>query len=544
MTNKEIGELFGELASLMELHGENEFKTRVYSNAYLVLKKMDIPLLECSKEELSKYPGLNKAVIEKLTELAETNKIQALEQLRAATPEGVRKMFKIKGIGPKKVQVFWKQLNIESLGELLYACKENRLIQIKGFGFKIQDDIIKSIEYFQSGQDSFLLPKLLKEAEALIEALKFLNPGLNPVLCGDIRRLSPVADKIEIICDHTIQNFPESFHILTQQDDQLSGSWNEFIKCNIYISSSGNFGTHLLQYTSGSDEFKEYVHLNEPISASTEETYFDLIRKAYIPPECRDLKDFQNFDEKRLIEEKDIRGVIHTHSTYSDGLYDIRSIANECIRLGYSYLVLSDHSKTAVYANGLSIERVEMQWREVDQLNQQLSPFCIFKSIESDILADGSLDYPDDVLQGFDLVIASIHSNLTMDLDKAMTRLIKAIENPYTSILGHLTGRLLLSRRGYPVDHQKIIDCCAANAVSIELNANPVRLDIDWKWIPYAQEKGVLLSINPDAHNLLGIQDIQFGVMAARKGGLYKENCLNAMNLDAFKCWQNVKKSN
>jgi DNA polymerase (family 10) len=238
-----------------------------------------------------------------------------------------------------------------------------------------------------------------------------------------------------------------------------------------------------------------------------------------------------------LISHKDIKGIIHSHSTWSDGEHTLQQMAMAAKEQGFEYLVISDHSRSAFYANGLSIERIQAQHAEIDELNKQLAPFRIFKSIEADILNDGSLDYPDEILATFDLVIASIHSNLKMSEEKAMARLMKAIENPYTTILGHMTGRLLLSRNGYPVNHQQIIDACATHNVVIEINAHPRRLDIDWEWIPYALGKNVLLSIDPDAHSTDGFHDIYYGTLAARKGGLTAAHNLSsysAAELEAF----------
>ncbi|MEO6191018.1 MAG: PHP domain-containing protein, partial [Saprospiraceae bacterium] len=403
--------------------------------------------------------------------------------------------------------------------------------------------IIKSIEYFQSNQGSFLLNKINMEAEELIACIKELNIKIRLEITGALRRKMPIIDKIELIANEPILHLPEKFITSTHSNSVITGMWKEFFKTEIHISDNNKFANTLFETTGGSEEFTEFMNMDGAIEFNEEKEIFEYYNKNYIPAECRDMKNYISFDEKLLIEESDIKGVIHNHSTYSDGVYDLKSMSRECIRLGYSYLVISDHSKTAGYANGLSIERVEMQWREIDDLNKELTPFKIFKSIESDILSDGSLDYPADILSGFDLVIASIHSNLKMDQEKAMMRLINAIENPFTTILGHITGRLLLSRRGYPVDHERLIDCCALHGVSIELNANPVRLDMDWTWIPYAENKGVLISINPDAHNLKGIQDIKFGVAAARKGGLTKVNCLNAKSLEEFESYINVKKN-
>jgi DNA polymerase (family 10) len=258
----------------------------------------------------------------------------------------------------------------------------------------------------------------------------------------------------------------------------------------------------------------------------------------YIEPELReglgevDLAANQGIPT--LIEWSDLKGVLHNHTTYSDGVHTLREMADHCKSMGYGYLGICDHSKTAVYANGLTIDKVLEQQAEIDKLNADYEGFKILKGIESDILGDGSLDYPEELLKTFDFVVASVHSGLKMNEEKATARLLKAIENPYTTILGHPTGRLLLARAGYPINHKKIIDACAANNVSMELNAHPYRLDIDWRWIPYCIEKGVKISINPDAHHKEGFKDMYYGICVARKGMLDAENCLNAMNLEAF----------
>ncbi len=540
MTNKDMASLFHEMANLMELHGENEFKTRTYANAYLNIRKLDIPLGDKSLQELKSMVGIASSIADKIIEIHSKNTFEALETFREKTPAGIREILNIKGLGPKKVKQLWHELNIESPGELQYACQENRLIQLKGFGLKIQADILNSLLYYQSNQHLFLSHQLKATCENICKKIEELNTGLELTITGGIRRMNSIVDKIEYISNHPIKVLPEAFNVSNQNDLLIEGVWDNRIPVIIHITNPNpnQWPSILFTTTHGSESFlsltKEAKNLTSP---NSEAEIFKALNMSFIPPECRDLDHFDGFDETLLITNQDIRGVIHNHSTYSDGIYSVKDMALECIRLGYNYLVISDHSKSAGYANGLPMERVEMQWREIDTLNKELAPFHIYKSIESDILADGSLDYDDDFLKGFDLIIASIHSNLKMDESKAMMRLIKAIENPHTRILGHPTGRLLLSRPGYPIDHYKIIDACAANQVCIELNANPLRLDLDWSWIPYAQNKGVLISINPDAHNLLGIQDIQYGVNAARKGGLKKINCLNIKTLSEFNTW-------
>ena len=296
--------------------------------------------------------------------------------------------------------------------------------------------------------------------------------------------------------------------------------------------------------TTGSKEFKEnfrkvFPKINYQLTASdSDANVFEQADIEYIPPYLRESASIIEKAKKKkipgVINVNDIKSIIHSHSNWSDGVNTIEEMANELIKRNFEYLVISDHSKSAGYANGLNEERIKEQHRYIDELNNKFAPFKIFKSIESDILNDGSLDYSDNILSTFDLVIASVHSNLKMTEEKAMMRLLRAIENPYTTILGHMTGRLLLSRSGYPVNHQKIIDACAANNVVIELNAHPRRLDIDWKYIDYAVEKGVLLSIDPDAHALDGFDDIKYGVLAAQKGGLTKNQNLSSFNLKQF----------
>jgi DNA polymerase (family 10) len=302
----------------------------------------------------------------------------------------------------------------------------------------------------------------------------------------------------------------------------------------------------------GNDEHTDAVlkRINDEVDQpESEELIYIKSGLSFIKPELREGTTFidraENNNLPQLISYHDLKGTLHNHSTWSDGVNTIEEMAMYCRdTLKLEYLGMCDHSKSAVYAKGLSIERVLQQQEEIDHLNKKLNGFHIFTGIESDILGDGSLDYPDEILKRFDFIVASVHSNLKMDEEKATARLIKAIENPYTTILGHPTGRLLLSRKGYPIDYKKIIDACAANRVIIEINANPLRLDLDWRWHQYALEKGVWLSINPDAHRNDGFLDMHYGVAVARKGGLTKEMCLNALSLQDITQVFNHKQSN
>ncbi len=544
MTNKEIASTFRELGKIMELHGENKFKVRSYSNAYLTLRKMDQPVAELTEEELAGIKGIGKAISSKIRELVTTGQMATLEKYREITPAGVQDMLRISGFGPSKVKTVWKDLGAETIGELLYAVNENRLIELKGFGKKTQEDLKTKLEYFQLSQGQFRYATLFPAAKKISELLQESFPSSQVAECGALRRKMPVLTAVEFLLSDTAPAAASEALELTEvvhAGDQLTGLFQDTTPVALYFCEQANWGSRLFELSAAPEFLEAFLRVSPAANwanKSTEEEVFSSAQLSPVPAELREsewgfalAKDNQL---PQLINPEDVLGVIHSHTTYSDGLHSLEEMVEYSKDQGYQYIGITDHSKSAFYANGLSPERVWQQMEVIDQLNGKLTDFRVFKGIESDILADGSLDYEEDVLKAFDFIIASVHSNLRMDEQKATTRLIRAIENPYTSILGHPTGRLLLSRPGYPIDHQKVIDACAANQVAIELNASPYRLDLDWSWIPYALEKGVLISINPDAHSREGIHDIYFGTMAARKGGLSVDNCLNARSAEAF----------
>ena len=549
MTNKEIAKSFQLLGNIMELHGENPFKIRSYHSAYRNLRSLEKPLSEMEEAEIAGIKGVGKAIAGKIKELLETGLMQTLERYKDKTPEGIQEMLNIKGFGPKKIMAVWQGLEVESVGELLYAVNENRLVELKGFGQKTQDELKQKLEYYQKSKDKYHYAALEGAASTLVEKLKERLPGVPMSLCGAIRRKDTILDQIEILLatdrENAIQLFDGDLLTITQEENNcLKGRNGEEQPVTIYLCEPTAFGSKLFRYTGHSDFLQAFINAfpgQDFKGLSEEQQVFEQAQIQFIPPELREqewgLQLAINNNIPQLITDQDIKGVLHLHTTYSDGAHTLRDMATYAKELGYEYLGLTDHSKSAFYANGLQPERVFQQMEEVDELNKELSPFKIFKGIESDILNDGSLDYEADILDRFDFIIASVHSNLRMDEEKATQRIITAVENPYTTILGHPTGRLLLSRQGYPIDHKKVIDACAANGVAIELNANPWRLDLDWTWIPYALEKGVLISVNPDAHSKEGIHDIHFGVCAARKGGLEVQQCLNSKSLADFERW-------
>ncbi|NJB84872.1 DNA polymerase (family 10) [Lewinella marina] len=537
MTNPEIARHFRELGKLMELHGDNPFKIRSYTNAYNKLRKEDRDLAAMTLEELQKLEGVGKAIAEKIHELATTGRMETLEKWRAQTPEGVREMLNISGFGPKKVKAVWDGLGVTTVGQLLYAINENRLVELKGFGLKTQETLKHKLEFLQKSRGRFLYPTAALAGAALLEQLRDLHPGERFETTGALRRGCPTLSHLELLttlAPALVAKIPGLN--VKETDNEMTRAEVDEMPVTLYHCIPDNFGSKQFRYTGSPDFLRAFVAQFPEIDFSglpAEEDVFARAQVQWIAPELRE-GDWilpaasATTPLPEFITAKDIRGVVHTHTTYSDGIYSLREMAVAARDKGYEYIVISDHSQAAFYANGLKPERVREQWAEIDALNAELAPFRIIKGTECDILSDGSLDYDADLLAGFEIVIASIHSNLNMDEERATQRLLAAIANPHTTILGHPTGRLLLSREGYPIDHKRVIDACAEHGVAIELNANPYRLDLDWSWIPYATERGVAISINPDAHSTGGIDDIHWGTVAARKGGLTSANCLNA----------------
>lgn len=543
--NHTIANHFSLLSRLMDIHGENSFKAKSYANAAFTIEKLPFELKDTPSEKIFQLKGIGEAIGNKIQEILQTGRLSLLESFLAKTPPGIIEMLQIKGLGPKKIATIWKELEIETLGELLYACNENRLLLYKGFGQKTQDSIRQAIEFYLANRQKHLYAQIETAAIELEAALQATFSPAPVTVTGAFRRGLEIIDEIEFVIATTTkqiqQKLPPTFELEAVVNDQLAYSTPEKLKIKIYSCPPGQFAWTLFT-TTGSDpfikEFLRYLNRKDLSMAPSETAIFQSAGMDFIDPALREngavLQQAQQHCLPQLIETPDIRSVIHAHSNWSDGLHSLEKMAQACKTKGFEYLVISDHSQSAFYANGLSADRIKAQHQLIDELNTQLAPFKIFKSIEADILNDGNLDYSDALLSTFDLVIASVHANLKMSEEKAMQRLMRAIENPYTTILGHMTGRLLLSRNGYPINHQKIIDVCVAHQVVIELNAHPSRLDIDWRWISYALNKGALLSINPDAHAIEGFEDVRYGVMVARKGGLTKEQNLSSYDLRTF----------
>ena len=552
MENKIILSLLKLYAKLLELHDGEPMKIKSINSAIFNLEKTTLTLSALKTEELEKLQGVGKSLASMIAEIINHNTFAQLQELVDKTPAGVMAMFEIKGIGPKKIRTIWKDLGVETVEDLLQCCKDNKVAPLKGFGEKTQEEIYDYLLFKEAAKGKFYYAQVEKLAFAIENKLKNLFGEEWVSLAGDMRRKVEIIEKLiyVVATDDFIKGFNEAIQIdgfivdeILSSPYVIRGSIADGPLIEIKLVEKDCFGSRVYLNTAHPDHLnaevgagETFFHILKSTNFKTEEDIFEKIGWQYIEPELRE-GDFEIEASKNntlcpLITDKDLKGIFHNHTTYSDGEHTLEEMALYCKELGYQYLGISDHSKSAYYANGLFEDKIAKQHKEIDELNARLAPFKIFKGIESDILADGSLDYDDFYLKSFDFIVASIHSGLKMDIDKATERLVKAIQNPYTTMLGHPTGRLLLKRAGYPIDHARVIDACAEYNVIIEINANPYRLDLDWRWVHYALDKGVTISINPDAHEKEGYFDMHYGVCVGRKGGLTPEKTFNAWDLE------------
>lgn len=574
MQKKSISAILEDIAMLLEIKGENPFKTRAYYNAAKTLSGIT-NLDELIKEKrLKEIKGIGEALSKKIEEYCETGTMEYYEELTKEVPGSLLELMEIPNLGPKTIKVLYDELGINNIGELEYACKENRLVHLAGFGDKSQEKVLKGIEFLKRHKGEFLFGDIYPEAEGIRMRLASLIPPQWVDVCGSIRRRKEIVRDMDILVAandyEKVTSFfvsmPEVEEVLVTGETKTSVRMRSGIEADLRVVSREEF-PYALMYFTGSKEHNVRLRgiakrkgwkLNEYglfdgehlIRCKNEEVIYRALDLAFIPPELREdsgeIEAAEHDTLPLLVRLEDIQGTFHVHTDLSDGIDSLEKMVEGAQKLGYSYLGITDHSKTAYYAGGLKPDAVLRQWEMIDRVNEINASFRIFKGIESDILPDGNLDYDDSILQGFDFVIASIHSSFTMKKDDMEKRILRAMENPYTTMLGHPTGRLLLSRDGYQVDMMNIIDGAARNHVILELNASPYRLDIDWRYMKYAKEKGVMISINPDAHAVAGLGDVFYGVNIARKGWQESKDVLNTKGVndikDTFKKLRNAKR--
>jgi DNA polymerase (family 10) len=556
----DIASLLAEIADIMEILGENPFKSRAHITAARAVENLSGNLQEMVESgELLKIKGIGKGIFEKIHILFETGDLPSYRELKARLPDGLLELLRIPGMGPKKVKAVFDKLEVKNIGELEYACKENRLFELDGFGVKSQDKILAGIHNLKRYMERHLLSTARAEASTIYDQIATHPDVQQHLLAGSLRRFRETIKDIDILVSakksaKIMERFirlPNVEDIIAKGETKSSVMLASGINADIRVVADREF-PFAAHYFTGSKEHNTEIRgrakkmgmkLNEYglfkgdkfIPCKDEAEIFHKLGLEFIPPELREamgeIEAAESKDLPALIEESDIQGIFHVHTTYSDGKATIEEMAAAVKKLGFSYLGIADHSRSAAYAGGLSAGAVKKQRKEVDSVNRLLKGFTVFHGIESDILTDGSLDYPDEVLDIFDFVIASVHSNFGLSEAQMTKRIINAIRNPYTTMLGHPTGRLLLAREGYRIDMQAVIDATAKNGVIIELNAHPHRLDIDWRVLRSAKDKGVKIAINPDSHDVDGLTDYRYGVGIARKGWLCKDDVINTMNV-------------
>ena len=566
MDNKGVSSILAEVALFLELRGENPFKVKAYSNAARTIEILQEDLEAMIREgRLKEIKGIGEALAQHITELVATGRLQLHEDLKNSIPPGHLQMLKIPGLGPKKIRALDDQLSVKTMGELEYACLENRLVDLQGFGQRSQEKILQGIQQVKRYQGQYLYGEVIEPAQEILKKILSHPKVIRGRLAGSLRRKMEVVKNINLVLSaHRPPEVLSAFSKLpevevVQSNDKTGGRYllPSGVEVDLRIAADQAFPYALFCFTGSLAHWtsmlerakgmglrlsEEGLYRNDrPISCQEEEGVFNAIGLDFIPPELRENQGEIEASEihrlPRLIEEHDIKGIFHVHSVYSDGRNSIRSMARKSKEMGFSYMGLSDHSQSARYAGGLSRERLQKQWKEIDQVNQEMEGFTIFKGIESDILPDGSLDYEEAILKEFDFVIASVHFHFNLSREEMTQRVIKAIRNPYTTILAHPTGRLLLAREPYAIDMIRIIDEASRSGAAIELNAHPYRLDIDWRLCKYAKEKGAKIAVNPDAHEEGGLKDTYYGVGIGRKGWLEPGDILNAMDVGEMKAF-------
>jgi len=559
---KEIAQILTEIGTMLELLGESPFKSRAYYNGARTIELLteDIEKL-AQQDKLKDIKGIGKALDEKIKELVNTGRLEYYEGIKDKIPPGLFELLKIPGLGPKKVRVLYEELGITTLGELEYSCIENRLVELTGFGDKTQGKVLEGIQYLKRNRGRYLYPEALEKAERIVNEMQKSGLVSRISIAGSLRRKTETVKDIDILAsggdsDGIMDEFghlPWIEKVIERGSSKLGALLDSGIRVDLRIVNDRQFPFALHHFTGSKEhntamrhrakgmrlKVNEYGIFGEGdqrgMECADEQGLFKHLGLQYIPAEIREntgeIEAAQRGSLPNLVEYDDIKGIFHIHTRYSDGSSTIAEMAEKAVEMGMQYIGISDHSRSAYYAGGLKTEDVIRQRAEIDELNNLHRDFRIFAGIESDILTDGSLDYPDDILASFDFVIASVHSAFGMD-EKTMTeRLIRAIRNPHVTMLGHPTGRLILAREGYPVDLGRIIEAAAEYNKAIELNANPYRLDLDWRWCRRAKEAGVRVSINPDAHSPEGLKDLIYGVDTARKGWLEAGDVFNCISL-------------
>jgi len=567
MDKHEVATVLDEMAQLMELDGANPFEVRAYQNASRAISGLEGDIGEMvAQNALQGVPGLGKTLIGRISELVTTGRLRQYDELVARVPPGLRQMLRIPGLGPKRIRQINQAIGVTTLDELRQAAEEGRIATLPGFGAKSQENILKGLVFVTEHQNRFRIDIAEGLASRIAETLRALPETVRLEVAGSIRRRKETVKDADIVASvardedraalmRALIEHPNVESVIGSGDTKTSVVLREGMALDLRVVRDEDF-PYLLHHFSGSKEHNvalrtrmhpRGVKINEyglfrgeeRIPCADEADIYAAIGMQYVEPELReDRGEIEAALEHRLptlITARDIQGMLHVHSNWSDGGATIREMAEATLAMGMRYLGMCDHSQVAAYANGLTPDRVKRQHDEIDQLNDEFAGrLRILKGTECDILKDGALDYDDATLASFDFVVASVHSNFNLPPAEQTQRLIHAVENPYCSILGHPTGRILLQREGYNPDLEAVIARAGEVGVAVELNGDPHRLDLDWRYLRFATDRGVMIPITTDAHSPAGLANLRYGVSLARKGWLTAAQCLNALSADAL----------
>jgi DNA polymerase (family 10) len=561
METARIAQILAEMGTLLEVRGENPFRCRAYFNASQALRGLPADLSEMIADgTLAEVPGIGETMLSKIVQLASTGHLPSYEELRRTTPPGLVALLRVPGLGPKKIKALHDTLKIESLADLRAAGEAGKIAELKGFGTRTQTKILEGIDFIESVGERILQSQARGLVTPILDAVKRHPKVIRAEVCGSLRRRAETIGDLDIlfsarepgpVLDAFIK-LPDVARVLAHGPTKASVRLADGVQCDLRGVEDAQY-PFALHYFTGSKAHNIAIRrralargctLNEyelsgpdgPIVCKTEADLFAALGLAYIPPELRE--DVGEIDAAErgplppLVERDDLTGTFHCHTDWSDGGATLAEMAEAARELGLKYLGIADHSRSAAYAGGLSVDRVRSQWDEIDALNRKFGmTFRLFKGTECDILADGSLDFPDDLLAGFDYVVASVHSSFRQPRDEMTRRIVRAVSNPRVTMLGHPTGRLLLARDAYAVDMDAVIEAAARAGTMIEINADPHRLDLDSTQCRRAHEHGVMIVINPDAHSTRGLENLDYGVGVARRGGLGPGDLFNTAPL-------------
>lgn len=557
----ELIQIFNEIGLLLELKGENPFKSRAYVNAARILEQRMTDVERLIQEgRIGELAGFGEALSAKVAEWARTGRIAYYDELKNSIPPGLLELLRVPGLGTKKINLIYRELGISSLEDLESACTQNKLIALPGFGVKTQLKLLAGIEFLREHRGQRIAFEVWNELSGLKEVIQNQSGVERIEVAGSMRRFKETVHDTDLVAAGNdpaaiIRQFialPQVDTVLNSGSTKASVVLKSGVQADLRAVAPEQF-PHALQHFTGSKEHNTALrHLAKELGYKVNEYGLFMGEKAvlcrdeaeiysilgldYIPPELREgmgeIEAAREGKLPKLAQIFDLQGVFHVHTNASDGVNSLREMVEACIERGYRYLGITDHSQSAVYAGGLSIPQLIRQFEAIDQLNSEYPEFKIFKGIESDILQDGGLDYPDDILAQCDLVIGSVHSHFQMDRAVMTERLLRALDHPYLTMLGHPTGRILLQRPGYAVDLDQVIDRAVQNHVVIEFNASPYRLDLDWRWCKKVKERGGWIAVNPDAHNVNELDLARVSLATARKGWLEAGDILNCRSVD------------